>query len=231
MGKPKKAMMDNPSYLTMSPKMYEMYKEMLTPPVDFKQEYECGWDTGSEVKVKSTTPEFKVGDEVEVVGDTYCSIIEKGARVRIIEDKDCDGEYEIERLEGDDCSDYAKPESLRKIEPGTTFKHVWFDELATWGDKSIAEIMKKYNYNWVKTPEKEEKTMVHVHELTEEQKTHLDEDTKALLEAGVITPRLELDREEFVVNFLFKKYRTELAEEARKQVAEAKMKKALEDKE
>ncbi|WP_338465120.1 hypothetical protein [Shouchella rhizosphaerae] len=58
---------------------------------------------------------FEVGDYAKVVGRTYLGDIKTGAVVKITEDADEDGDYEIELLDGSD-HDYAQVTSLEKVD-------------------------------------------------------------------------------------------------------------------
>src|SRR5699024_9397246 len=61
------------------------------------------------------TEELSVGDYVKVVGIAHFEIIDEGTIAKIIANKDDEGDYKIELLDGTDY-DYAKPELLEKVE-------------------------------------------------------------------------------------------------------------------
>lgn len=61
------------------------------------------------------TKSLSEGDYAKVVGDTYRRDIKEGSIVKITEDKDYDGDYKIELLDGTDY-DYAKEESLLYVD-------------------------------------------------------------------------------------------------------------------
>src|SRR5699024_4132771 len=62
------------------------------------------------------TKEFNVGDYAKVVGETYNDDIPIGAIVKIYREKDVDGDYRVDLIDGSD-HDYAQADSLEHYEP------------------------------------------------------------------------------------------------------------------
>src|SRR5699024_9453332 len=65
---------------------------------------------------EETAKEFNVGDYAKVTGETYNDDILAGAIVKIYREKDVDGDYRIDLVDGSDF-DYAQAESLEHYEP------------------------------------------------------------------------------------------------------------------
>src|SRR5699024_8783524 len=59
---------------------------------------------------------FNVGDYAKVVGETYNDDIPIGAIVKIYREKDVDGDYRVDLIDGSD-HDYAQADSLEHYEP------------------------------------------------------------------------------------------------------------------
>src|SRR5699024_3203268 len=66
--------------------------------------------------IEESTKEFNVGDYAKVTGETYNDDILAGAIVKIYREKDVDGDYRIDLVDGSDY-DYAQAESLEHYEP------------------------------------------------------------------------------------------------------------------
>src|SRR5699024_906112 len=66
--------------------------------------------------IEESTKEFNVGDYAKVVGETYNDDILAGAIVKIYREKDVDGDYRIDLVDGSDY-DYAQADSLEHYEP------------------------------------------------------------------------------------------------------------------
>src|SRR5699024_5126460 len=62
------------------------------------------------------TKEFNVGDYAKVTGETYNDDISAGTIVKIYREKDVDGDYRIDLVDGSDY-DYAQADSLERYEP------------------------------------------------------------------------------------------------------------------
>src|SRR5699024_8888758 len=62
------------------------------------------------------TKEFNVGDYAKVIGETYHDDISAGTIVKIYREKDVDGDYRVDLIDGSD-HDYAQADSLERYEP------------------------------------------------------------------------------------------------------------------
>src|SRR5699024_5153836 len=65
---------------------------------------------------EETAKEFNVGDYAKVIGETYHDDISAGTIVKIYREKDVDGDYRVDLIDGSD-HDYAQADSLERYEP------------------------------------------------------------------------------------------------------------------